>query len=102
MREKLITGFRVLIEGFYTWSGAMLTLYIRALLLEDPVSKMHWDVKWLYALLILGTIAAVIWILVSRRKDLDTKISTTVFVILNIIPAGLMSLYAYGYLTSFD
>ncbi|MBO4927608.1 MAG: hypothetical protein J5379_05090 [Clostridiales bacterium] len=101
--KDIATKIRVFLEGVIIWCGgvsfwAALTLVFQSLLDGNKIV----DSSMIMVILAILIGALVIWVLYSHRKELDNRISTWLFILLNAIPFALVAQFIWIFCHSFD
>ncbi|MCR5122442.1 MAG: hypothetical protein K6B74_08485 [Ruminococcus sp.] len=92
---------RVLTEGFFLWFGGLGLFYMLMLYIEPHTDSIRAQ-DMLHVTTVAVLLAAAIWLLVSRRKELGERISSAAYVILSVIPLIIGTASVLLYIFSLD
>ncbi len=92
---------RVLTEGFFLWFGGLGLFYMLMLYIEPYMDTIRGQ-DTLHIVTGVLLLAAAVWILVSRRRELGERISTAAFAVLSLIPLGICAASVMLFIYSLD
>ena len=98
--QKILFYIRVLLESMLLWGGGIVLFFIITFYLYDPVvhSFGRSGSTVFYVILTALLAAALLWVIIARRKDLGERISTGVYVLLNLLPPVLYTFLILGWI----
>ena len=103
--KKICLGFRVLLESVLLWYGGCLTALLliswadAGTMLKPLVSGHETPV---FSGLCAAVLAAVLWIIAARKKDMGDRMHTGIYIVLNLLALVPPFMTVWAYLHSFD
>ena len=102
--KKIMLYIRIALENTFLWIGGVAAFVLGAGFFYEPFTNQFGrrSSTAFYAILTVLTAALMLWIMIARRKDFGERISTVVYILLNLIPMILVAVLIMLWLSTLD